>query len=61
MSTAVKTPKAREPKNPAQTPVAAPPAPEPAVPVYAPDRRALLFWLACAGLLILLHVLDLFR
>jgi hypothetical protein len=59
MATAVQTPKTRGPKHAPPQPAVAAAAPATApVPVYAPDRWSLWFWLACAGVLILLHVID---
>jgi hypothetical protein len=62
MATAVHTPKTRQPKPGPEQPAVTAPAPAAApTPVYAPDRWALLFWFACAGLLILLHAIDWFN
>jgi hypothetical protein len=57
-TTTVKTPRNREAKVLVPEPAATAAPAEPAVPVYAPDRWALCFWLGCAGVLILLHVID---
>jgi hypothetical protein len=60
MSTALKTPKEHETKT-APAPVEAPPVPAPdtaPVAVYRPDSWGFLFWLGCAAVLLLLHVLD---
>jgi hypothetical protein len=54
MSVALKTPKIREAK-PAET---APPEEVLPPQVYRPDCWGLWFWLGCAGVLVLLHVLD---
>ena len=59
MSAAVKSPKAREAKKvPPPGSVAAPAAEAAPADVYAPDCWGFRFWLGCAGLLVLLQVLD---
>jgi hypothetical protein len=60
MSTALKTPREREVKI-APAPVEAPAGPAPdAAPAtaYRPDCWGFKFWLGCAVVLVLLHVLD---
>jgi hypothetical protein len=60
MSTALKTPREREAKT-AHAPVEAPAVPAPdAAPAtaYRPDCWGFQFWLGCAAVLVLLHVLD---
>jgi hypothetical protein len=54
-TTTVKPPRNREAKTLVPETVA---QAQPAAPAYAPDRWSLWFWLACAGILILLHVID---
>jgi hypothetical protein len=56
MSTALKTPREREAKI-APAPVEAPTVPA-ADTAYRPDCWSFKFWLGCAVVLVLLHVLD---
>jgi len=62
MSTALDAPRARSPQPVASTPVAAhlPMAKEAPPPPTAsrPDSWGLWFWLACAGFLLLMQMLD---
>jgi hypothetical protein len=62
VSTALKTPRDREAQiAPASVEAPAVPAPDTAtepVAVYRPDSWGFLFWLGCAAVLVLLHLLD---
>ncbi len=62
MSTALKAPREREAQTlPASAPVEAPPVPAPeAAPetAYRLDCWGFQFWLGCAGILVLLHLVD---
>lgn len=58
MSASIESTKVREPKPIPQTTPTPAASPIPPVRVYWGDRILFLFWLACAVLLVLMHVFD---